>query len=388
MSKTVSAAEIKTAEALMIKARSKLLMTQPFFGALALKLQLVPITDETVCNTAAVDGRRMFYYPPFINGLVSGGSNAKVVGLVAHEVMHCVFNHMTRRNFRDMEDWNIACDYAINSHLIDNGFVLPDEGIFDTEKKYVGWHAEAIYNDINKKKPENKPKPAPWGMVLDATDPAAQNVEWEVAVRAAAMTAKAAGKLPGNIASMIDEVLTPKVDWRSALWQFATRLDRAEYSWSRPHRAYISEDEYLPSMRSEVLGPLVFIFDTSGSHSDQALKQCWSEVVDVAKHQRPSNLYVVQCDYNVQKAEEIDIDTAGNEKFEIKGRGGTRFGPAFDHVREHYPEAEAVIFLTDMECGFGDCKEPECPVLWISTEKKWSEPPFGDVIYMALDDDK
>lgn len=361
-------------------------MKQPFFGALALRLELVPVTDEAVCNTAATDGRKMYYYPPFVNGLVVGNSKAKVVGLVAHEVMHCVFSHMTRRNYRDMQDWNIACDYAINTHLLQNGFILPDEGIIDTEKKYDGWNAEAIYNDINKQPPENKPKPAPWGMVIDATDPAAQGVEWEVAVRAAAMTAKAAGKMPGSLSGIIDELLEPVVDWRSHLWQFATRLDRAEYSWARPNRAYISEDEYLPSMRSEVLGPIIVVKDTSGSVHDRALKQFWAETVDMAKHLRPEKLVVIQCDYEVQKVEEIDIETAGNESFEVKGRGGTRFGPAFDHIIEHYPDAEAVIFFTDMECSFGDCKDPGMPVLWMSIEKQWQQPPFGDVTYMAMDE--
>lgn len=386
MTKTVSAAEVKQAEGLMIKARAELLMKQPFFGALALRLDLVPILDESVCDTAATDGRKMYYYPPFVNGLVSGNSKAKVVGLVAHEVMHCVFNHMTRRNHRDMQDWNIACDYAINTHLIDNGFILPDEGIIDKDGKYKGWHAEAIYNDINKEKPENKPKACPWGMVMDGSDPTAQQVEWEIAVRAAAMTAKAAGKMPGGLSGIIDEFLEPVVDWRSHLWQFATRLDRAEYSWARPNRAYISEDEYLPSMRSEVLGPIIVVKDTSGSIHDKAMQQFWSETVDMAKHLRPEKLIVIQCDYVVQKVEKIDIETAGNEKFEVKGRGGTRFGPAFDKIIEDYPDAEAVIFFTDMECSFDDCKDPGMPVLWMSIEKTWKQPPFGDVTYMAMDD--
>lgn len=381
----VTEAEFKQAESLLMKARSKLLVRQPFFGALALRLTPTPVTDTSFCNTAAVDGRNLYYYPPFINSLPTSGSIEKVIGLVAHEVMHCVFNHMTRRNGRDMEDWNIACDYAINSHLIECGFILPDEGIFDTEKKYVNWNSETIYSDIHKDDAK-KPPPCGWGMVLDGKDPTAQQVEWEVAVRAAAMTAKAAGKLPGNLGQLVDKLFEPVVDWRSALWNVATRLDNAEYNWSRPNRAYISEDEYLPSMRSESLGEVVFIFDTSGSVHDRATQQFWSEGADVARHLRPSRLIVIQADATVQKVDEIEPDDIDHVKFEIKGRGGTTFAPAIKYAKEHYPDAEIIVYLTDMEGDYGT--DPEMPFLWMSISKKWAEPPFGEVIYMAMDEEE
>jgi predicted metal-dependent peptidase len=378
MTKAVSEAEVKKAEAAMIKARSKLLMDQPFFGALALKLKLVPVLDPAVVDTAAVDGRNMFYHPPFVNGL----QKAALEGLVAHEVMHCVFNHMSRRAHRDNQTWNIACDYTINSHLLDNGFVLPDGGIIDTDKKYVGWNAEAIYSDLTK---NGEPPPPPtWGLVMDCTDPSAQQVEWDIAVRAAATTAKQAGKMPGNIAGLIEELLEPVVDWRSILWQFASSLDRSEFNWGRPNRAYISEDLYLPSLRNETLGPLVIAIDTSGSVDQECLKQFWAEIVDIARHQRPEKLVVIQCDSKVHHVEDIDIETAGNESFKIHGRGGTDFAPAVNYAREHFPDAEALIYLTDMEChNYGD--PPDYPVIWMSTEKQWADPPFGEVYYMSKD---
>lgn len=368
---------VSPAEVLLVKARADLVMNQPFFGNLALRLQFVRVDDANVVDTAAVDGVHFFFHPPFIEKL----KKQELMGLVAHEVLHCVFAHMQRRNGRDPHNWNVACDYTINQHLIDNGFILPEGALIDTAGIYKDWTAEAIYNVL----PPN-PKPPPWGLVMDPAGGAgtAIEVEWEIATRVAAHVAKGAGKLPGGFGALLEEFFEPVVDWRSLLWPFVSNLTDSDYSWSRPNRAYISEDVYLPSMRDESLGELVFVIDTSGSVSDQAVKQSWSEILDVARHQKPSKLVVIQCDASVQSCEEIDIGDVDNFQVEIKGRGGTRFSPAFEHIAEHYPTAEAIIYLTDMECSdYGI--DPEVPVLWLSTEKQWAEPPFGEVTFMAID---
>ena len=130
-----------SAESNMLKARAQLLMDQPFFGTLALKLKLVQ--DDAHCDTAATDGTRLVYNSKFITKL----DTVTRKGLIAHEVMHCVFNHMTRRQHRDHKLWNIATDFAINSHLIDCGFVLPEGGLID--KQYNDMTAEAIYNKLD-----------------------------------------------------------------------------------------------------------------------------------------------------------------------------------------------------------------------------------------------
>ena len=43
------------------RARTVLLVSQPFYGALALQLILVEVTNEKFCSTMAVDGKHMFY---------------------------------------------------------------------------------------------------------------------------------------------------------------------------------------------------------------------------------------------------------------------------------------------------------------------------------------
>ena len=63
---------------------------------------------------------------------------------LAHEVMHVVLMHHIRRQERHAEKWNVAADYAINNHLIVNGFILPEGGLVDDQ--YADMSTEHIYN--------------------------------------------------------------------------------------------------------------------------------------------------------------------------------------------------------------------------------------------------
>jgi len=364
-----------SAESSMLKARAQLLMDQPFFGTLALRLKLVQNED---IGTAATDGQRLLYASKFIAKL----DPAQLKGLIAHEVMHCVFNHMTRRQQRDEKVWNVAADLAINNHLLECGFILPDGGLVD--KQYANMTAEAIYNKIK----DDPPKQCPWGLVIDSGtgtiengSAAALESEWQVAVTQAVEVAKQRGKLPASLQSFVQDIVKPKVDWRSVLWPFLTSIVQNDFTWSRPNRAYISEDEYMPSMRNEAAGQFAVILDTSGSITNEELEQFLSEILAIHSELEPEQIVIVQCDARVNKVVLIDreerIDTA---KFEIVGRGGTAFEPAFTHITENYPGVEAAVYLTDLESDeFGE--EPPYPVLWISTSTQ-TYAPWGQVVRM------
>ena len=100
------------------RARTQLLLNQPFFGTLCLRLKMVSMPGFP---TMATDGRRLVYNPAFVEKLTPG----KLEGVLAHEVMHCALAHHCRRGERDAALWNQATDYAINPILISNGMTLP-----------------------------------------------------------------------------------------------------------------------------------------------------------------------------------------------------------------------------------------------------------------------
>lgn len=365
-----------------LKARAKLLMEQPFFGTLALRLKVIETED---IDTAATDGTRLMYNAKFVEKLTPH----ELVGLIAHEVLHCVFNHMTRRQERAPNIWNVACDYAINDHLLKCNFILPEGGVVDHEGKYDGMTAEAIYQKLLDDGDAEIIEMPAWGLVQDAgagdvsgkASGAALESDWQVAVNQAAELAKAQGKLPGNIETAIGDVLQPLVDWRTVLWPFFTNTSRDEYTWRKPNRAYISEDEYLPSMFNESAGAIAICVDTSGSVSDAELHQFWSEIVAVAKETNPERIICLGIDTQVNDEYEWeDLSELLEDPPTFTGRGGTRFAPAFEHLNSSMHDIEACVYLTDLESDdFGD--EPHYPVLWVSTSKSL-EAPWGETIYM------
>ena len=100
-----------------------------FFATLLLRLQ--PKSDWEV-PTIATDGRSLDYNPEFVTGL----SADELVGVLAHEVMHCALAHPARRGARDALLWNVAADLAINPLLRDAGMVLPNTRLMPGDGKF------------------------------------------------------------------------------------------------------------------------------------------------------------------------------------------------------------------------------------------------------------
>ena len=97
----------------LVTARVGLLLKQPFFGNLATRLKLIEASDWI--PTAATDGKNFYYNSDFIDILTPKETEF----LFGHEVLHVTFEHLLRRNDRDPQLFNIACDYAVNQLLVD-----------------------------------------------------------------------------------------------------------------------------------------------------------------------------------------------------------------------------------------------------------------------------
>jgi predicted metal-dependent peptidase len=141
----------KVATERVLKARTELILARRFYGVLVSNVE--PVLSRSI-PTMATNGVKHYFNPEFIAGLTA----EEVLGVQAHESEHDARHHGTRRNGRDPEGWNIACDYAINIDLVDEGFKLPKGALIDT--KYRGMSAEDIYRsrelDKQNAKPEDK----------------------------------------------------------------------------------------------------------------------------------------------------------------------------------------------------------------------------------------
>ncbi|MFT0173406.1 DUF2201 family putative metallopeptidase [Paraburkholderia mimosarum] len=391
------------------KQRSALVLDQPFFGSLALRLKVV---EDPACKTFWVDGESLGYNPAFLATL----NDLECRGILAHEILHVANGHCFRQGPRDADRWNDACDYAINPVVKQAGFVLPSPHLDDA--RFHGKSAEEIYAVLTqearqKEKEKSGGKPganAPDGQKTPANgantpsaapepdappscgevrpypgpDMPVKEAEWKVATLQAAKAAKMRGALPGSLASLVDAATEPSVDWRAILMRFAQQVTNDDYSWAMPNRRYLHMGLYLPSLHSPAVGDAVFVRDSSGSVFDETQAQFAAEVINVAEVVRPARLIVMDCDTRVTQ---VQVFERGDpiELAPVKGGGGTSFVDPFRRLEEEGISPAFLVYLTDMDGRFPDVT-PSYPVLWASTTplNRVAPAPFGEMVEVIV----
>ena len=374
----------------MSQAMTQLLLQEPFFGCLAMRLDL--IEDETI-ETEATNGKWIRYNPNFINTLTHEQVKAEIV----HEVCHCAKLHQFRQGARDHELFNSACDYVINGELEEAGYKLDETWLLDAQ--FDGMSEEQVYtvleNEQQKKdkqgqgqgqgQPDKDSKAH--GQVEQAPDSpsegaAEQEQNWKSAVLQAAQQAAKCGKLPGFVQAMVDELKHPRNDWRAELRKFLETTAKNDFTWKRPNQRYMQFGLYMPSIRSEKLPPICVYWDTSGSRwSSEQVKYAANEVASIISDARPERTIVIYGDTKVTK---VDTFEEGDVvKFDPKGGGGTDFRPIFEYIEKQGLEPCCLIGITDLKGSFPDAA-PDYPVIW-ACDVKGASAPFGEVIEVRID---
>lgn len=373
---TTATIDSKKIQTKLAKAKTSLILEHPFIGTIALNMPFT-LTDEI--PTAATNGKRVLFNPEFVDSL----TDEEVKFLVAHECMHPMLEHNFRRGERDPRKWNQAADYVINKLLTDERvgkmpkMGLLDDGIYNSG----GGTSEGIYNML----PDNTDGSGGVGDPLDdcedgegsPAEQSQQQAEWRVKVAQAAQAAKMMGKMSAGLQRLVDEVLTPKVDWRDVLNRFLVKAKTDQRSFARFNRRFLPQGIYLPSASGETMGELVFAVDCSGSIDQHTINQFAAEIANVKDDFSPACIHVLYFDSTVSHVESYGTD----DQLDIKphGGGGTDFAPVFDKINELDIQPVAVVFLTDLCCSsFGE--EPSCPVLWVTTHEGTA--PFGEVVEM------
>lgn len=372
----------------MVAARANLVMGQPFFGALAMRLDIV---EDPTCKTAWTDGVHMGYNPEFVAGLTIHQRE----GLFCHEVMHCSNGHPWRRSGRQGKRWNIACDAAINPLILDAKMQLPTNGVDGSP--YLGQSAEYIYSQL----PENDGNggsgdgdPGGCGEVRDCPsegtdgegiEPSQVEAEWQVATIQAATQAKQQGKLPAGLERLLGTIRQPGCrDLVSALREFVGQSAKEDYSYRRPSSRHIAMGLYLPTLYSEALPPVVAAVDTSGSIDAKVLCEFVGALQVVLDECRPSNLHVMSCDAEVhgKRADYAPGDMISANVKDYPGGGGTDFRPVFNAIGKMDDAPCCAVYLTDGLGTYGTA--PDYPVLWVMLDHagRRSLAPFGETVWI------
>ena len=357
----------------LTRARISLLLQQPFWGTLATRLILKDATDEEWCTTAATDGRKFYYNRNFISKL----NKQETIFLVAHEVEHCVYDHMDRRGSRAAKRWNAAADYVINYELHEHNIgKLPDpktsgvQACFDA--KYKGMFAEEVYeqlsNDPNQKFPEFDIHLEPGdgkGDVMTDEEQRTLSDEIRNAVMQAAKSASG-GKIPAGVKRLLKDLTDPQMDWREILNMKLQSMVKSDFTWDRCSRKMQSSGIYLPATKNDFKVKAAVAIDCSGSMGDDMLRDLLTETKGIMQQFMDFELEVWCFDTKVYNYEKFlpdnldDIDT-----YEIKGGGGTDFTVNFDFMKEKGIEPERFIMMTDgYPCGSWGSEE-YCDTLFL-----------------------
>jgi predicted metal-dependent peptidase len=360
------------------RARTTLLLDQPFFGVLALQLRII---EDPTCPTAWTNGQSMGFSPTFVATL----NNDQLTALIAHEVMHCACGHPWRESGRQHKRWNAAADYAINPILVDAGMILPNGAL--NNPQFAGKSAEYIYDRLpegsddgsgdTSDNPQGEVRNAPSGdQSGNGRNDAPTESDWQQLTKQALQAAKMQGKLPAGMARDLEAATKPIVDWRSLLRRYMQDITTADYSWSQPNRRYLTSGLYLPSLRSHACGKIAIAVDTSGSIDAITLSQFAGEMQAIIDDMQPSSVDVLYCDAKVHK---VDTFYRG-DSLDMKpvGGGGTSFAPVFDHYAdESIDPPKVLVYFTDMYGSFPEASD--FPVIWASTSNV-DIAPFGDVV--------
>jgi predicted metal-dependent peptidase len=208
-----------------------------------------------------------------------------------------------------------------------------------------------------------------------AADLTRQEETWAIALAQAEATAKAMGIGAGDAARAIREQVAPKVDWRDVLRRYLSAAAKSDYAWTPPNRRYIAHGLYLPSLRSDTLGPVVVAVDTSGSIDDVTLAAFAAEITAILDEAAPAVIHVVYCDDAIAGTETYEPGDVIN--LTPRGGAGTAFRPVFDWIAGSDLQPVCTVYLTDLD-GRDFGPEPGYPVLWVSTDL--THAPFGEVI--------
>lgn len=381
----------------IIVARVGLLLRHPFFGNMATRLKIQDASEW--CKTAATDGRHLFYNREFFGGLTT----KQVEFVVAHEILHNVFDHMGRNEGRNRQIFNIAADYCVNGQLIRDhiGEQPPEIKIFHDPQHY-NKSAEQVYDEIFEK--YDQEQLAALGQLLD------DHIDWEKdgegrpayskdelkqirdEIREATMqaaNAAGAGNTPANVQRMIKELTEPKMNWRELLRQQIQSTIKTDYSFSRPNRKGWHTGAILPGMKFDETIDIAVSLDMSGSITDEMSMDFITELKGIMDEYKDYNIKLWCFDTKVYNEQDFD-GYSGEDilNYEIMGGGGTDFMCNWEYMKEHDITPKKFIMFTDGYPwdSWGD--DNYCDTLFIIHGNDKIVPPFGSHAYYEFTNKK
>lgn len=382
------------------------IMTSPEFCMFSGVLSIGDITFTKDIPTACTNGRDVMYNPDFIDTM----NDKELTFVILHEAIHKVFQHMHMwiRLFKENARLaNIAADYVVNSSILEadphnKRCEMPKDALYDP--KYNGMTTKQIFELLKKNPPPQRGQggsgKSPQCQGSKGSQETLDSHDWEGAEKMSAEEKKRTqkqidqalrqgevirGKMSGNVNRGVQELLEPQVNWRELLREFVVTVSRSkdETSFRRPHRRFIGQDIYMPSMVGNTINKVVIAGDLSGSISKETERTFLTEAIQVCKDVNPKSIDLIWWDSRVQGHEvymEGEYDTI-LQRTKPSGGGGTTVGCVNKFIDSEHLEPDVIIILTDGYVEYDWGGDWKYPTLWAITEKRITSP-HGKSIYI------
>jgi predicted metal-dependent peptidase len=367
------------------KISKDLILKEPYYGLFLIKLNKVWRNN---LPTAGVSKNSINYQlainPEFWDSL----SDNHKLGLLKHELLHIAFNHLgIFFKFSDRKLANVAMDMEINQYI--NKEYLPEGGIdidnyedlkldrkagcryyydklrnFKDQKDKTGTcgneNMDKLLDNLDN---GNLPDHSTWEEFEDLSEAEQKLIERQVQKLmsdAKEETLKKRGHVPGEIEGLIviEEILKPKFDWRGYIRRYtgvSTKVFTKKLR-RKDNKRYSDN----PGLKIKMRQKMLLGIDTSGSVSDDELKEFMNEIYHL--HKAGVDITIIQCDTKINSIE----DYKGKFELKVSGRGGTDFDPVLEYYMQH-KEYTSLIYFTDGECNTSLKLNKD--ILWVLSEK-------------------
>jgi len=394
----------------IIIARVGLLLRHPFFGNMATRLRILSADDWI--PTAAVDGRNLYFNTQFFNAM----GNKEIEFVIAHEILHCVFDHLNRRGDRHPMLYNIAADYIVNNTLVRDR-IGESPKIVDCYQdfRYEGWTSEEVYDELFEQAKEGLEEKIEQllqeGEMLDEhlesdgdenkngeegkdgkgntvsksrpkySEEEMKKIKDEIkeGMLQAAQSA-GAGNVPGEVARMIKELTEPKMNWRELLRQQIQSTIKNDFTFQRPSRKGWHTGAVLPGQNFDDTIDICVALDMSGSIGDTQARDFLSEIKGIMEEYKDYSIKLWCFDTEVYNEQDFSAD--GGEDlldYDIIGGGGTDFMANWRYMRENDIQPKKFIMFTDGFPWDSWGEDDYCETVFVihSNHNKNLEAPFG-----------
>lgn len=354
------------------RAKAWFISSYPLIGALAASFEIIedPLSCQRLdISVAAVDAQSKEI---FINP-AAGLDEYESRFVMAHELLHVGLSHQARRQGRDPYLWNVACDYVINSWLVEIGLgELPKVGVlYDVELK--GESSEAIYDRLVTDMRRYRKLATLRGIgVCDILERGTQNwwaigdgIDLDEFYRRCLTQGlnyhqeQGRGFLPAGLVEEIRALNQPPIPWDVELAQwfdnYFSPLAKVR-TYARPSRRQSSTPDiprprWLPAVGADDERTFGVVLDTSGSMDRELLAKALGAIASYSISREVSSVRVVFCDAIAYDQGYMPPELIA-DRVKVKGRGGTVLQPGIDllETAKDFPKNGPLLIITDGEC--------------------------------------